>query len=236
MIVKKRTDYEYMLRRRQLQADDYNQYLEFEVNLERLRSIRQDKMRDDRTTEKKILLRTVRAAFIRHISYIFERAIRRFPHNLGFWADYISFLKQKKSNTILNTVYGRALSLHPKYTDFWLQAAVHELETNSNTHAARVVLQRGIRCNPNSAELWHRYFDLELWNALRMIERQKILNVRDDEDAADLVEAAPLVVFKHALKSLHNKQNDHSIEEVHPIVLQMHRSCEGLVNRLSTCK
>jgi hypothetical protein len=82
---------------------------------------------------------------------------------------------------------------------------MHELEVNANTHAARVLLQRGLRVNDSSRTLWRRYFELELWNALRVVERQNALKKNSGaSEAAD--EDSPLtivsVVFKHAINSI----------------------------------
>jgi hypothetical protein len=49
---------------------------------------------------------------------------------MDLWNDYISFLKDKKATSTLNTVFGRALCLHPKNESLWLQAAVFEINEN----------------------------------------------------------------------------------------------------------
>ena len=54
----------------------------------------------------------------------------RFSDNMDLWNDYISFLKDKKATSTLNTVFGRALCLHPKNESLWLQAAVFEINEN----------------------------------------------------------------------------------------------------------
>lgn len=54
----------------------------------------------------------------------------RFPDNMALWNDYISFLQDKKAHSTLNTVFGRALCLHPKNESLWLQAAVFEINCN----------------------------------------------------------------------------------------------------------
>jgi hypothetical protein len=204
-IVKKRTDYEYLMQRRQLLVSDVYGYIKYELNLEKLRVIRssressQDAVRNEGESlkDRKDAIRNIQAAFVRHISYVFERAIRRFTSEMSLWTDYIAFLRDKQSNTLLNAIYGRALSLHPKEEDFWLQAAIHELDINNNSHAARVILQRSLRSNKTSKKLWLRYFQLELWNSARITERQRILGLDIDESV--ISDGAPAVVFKHAI-------------------------------------
>jgi U3 small nucleolar RNA-associated protein 6 len=244
-IIKRRTDDEYLIQRRQLTEADYYTYLQYEINLEKLREIRCFRLTNGITfdasgkkskpampvqsvdgtiglsKEKHNAFRDVQSAFMRHISYVFERAIRRFPASIELWNDYIAFLQDKKATSILNTAFGKALSLHPKHIEFWVQAAVHELETNGNSHAARVLLQRGIRANKLSKKLWLHYFEFEMWNGARISERQKILEIRSD-DAALL--AAPMVVFRHAALALPNEVE---------FFCQLHRSSKEVSDALA---
>lgn len=142
-IVKRRTDYEYVMMRRQLTEADYYKYLEYETNLNKLRDLRcQAAGYSETNKEIQAKVRDIRATFIRHISYIFERAVRRFPHSMELWNDYISFLKESQALKSLNAILGKAISLHPKVETFWLQAAMHELVDKSNASAARILLQR----------------------------------------------------------------------------------------------
>lgn len=108
-IVKKRTDFEYILQRRQLTPNDYIQYLDYETQLNELRNIRAYKRSLETDKEGRILLKKLHGLCIRHICYIYDRAIRRFNDELFLWSSYIDFLKQNKSISALNEVYGRAL-------------------------------------------------------------------------------------------------------------------------------
>lgn len=212
-IVKKRTQYEYVLKRRVLTTSDYYSYIQYEITLEKLCAIRCLKLSDDNNDKKgksdntikkkeKDVLRSLQASFIRHICYVFDRAIRRFPQEVTLWSDYLAFLKEKDATSLLNAAFGRVLALHPKNEHFWLQAAVHELEHNGNAHAARILLQRALRSNKHSTKLWTHYFELELWSAMRILERQRILGLEVDNSI--LLNGAPAVVLRHALKSINN--------------------------------
>lgn len=84
-VVKRRTDYEYKLRRRQQTPADYYGYLEYELGLEELRALRCQKQSKDQQGHgsdaefSKELInkhRKLQSAFMRHISYVFERALR----------------------------------------------------------------------------------------------------------------------------------------------------------------
>ena len=173
-VVKRTTDYEYVLKRRQLKPADFYEYLKYEINLDKLRALR-CAARGARNKEKQDAFRALDGAFLRHISYIFDRAVRRFPSETALWADYISFLRSRNAVSALNAVFGKALSLNPKNEEFWMQAAAHELDANNNVHAARTLLQRSLRANKVSRPLWLKYFELELWNAVRINERQRVL-------------------------------------------------------------
>ena len=232
-IVKKRTDHEYVLQRRQQTPGDFYNYLQYEINLEKLRILRcskdmqvqarKIKKREDggkKGVEKAMsdlknrqnAIRNLQASSVRHISTVFERGIRRFPDEIDLVTDYIAFLKDeltpaavsngkghekylvvanKTNSSALSEVFGRALSRHPKNESLWIMAAMHEVETNNNVHAARALLQRALRANKASNSLWKQYFELELWNALKLIARRKIItkpkinskgNVVDEEE------------------------------------------------------
>ena len=126
-IVKRRTDFEYVLRRNELKPQNYYTYLQFELNLDNLLEIRLEKFsqnKSNRNTDSLHKSRLIKGSFLRHICYIFERATRRFCYEICLWDDYLEFLTHKKANSMLSTLFGKVLSLHPKEEKFWLQAAV----------------------------------------------------------------------------------------------------------------
>ena len=103
-IVKKRTDFEYVLKRRQQSPGDYYGYLQYEINLEKLRIIRcakdmqvhakKAKLDDDNkgATSAKLkdyqsAVRNLQASNVRHICSVFERGIRRFPDEIDLVMD-----------------------------------------------------------------------------------------------------------------------------------------------------
>ena len=216
-IVKRRTDFEYVMKRRQLFIEDFYGYLQYEINLDKLRALRCQRLEKagGGGKERQDAIRNVKSLCSRHICSIFDRATRRFPNNMDIWADYIAYLKEAKCTSVLNAVFGKALSLHPKNQDFWIQAAVHELDENNNVHAARVLFQRALRSNKSSQKLWLRYFELELWNSARIIERNKMLGL---ESSPEALFGAPVVVFKHALLAVEDLD----------MALDMYRVADGL--------
>lgn len=244
-IVRKRTDFEYLLRRRQQTYGDYHKYLSFELNLEELMMYRCTKAAQSATKEKKDLFRKLQSSFLRHICYVYERALRRFPGNMDLWNDYIHFLKTKGASNILNTVFGRALSLHPKQENLWLQAAMFELDVNCNTHAARVLLQRSLRINRDSEKLWLRYFQLEIWAAIRVYERRELLGLdnsmgdsaclKSNDLASEPCTTLALVVYRHAIGAIPSLHFAQTMLECCPAVtsISLLRSsvCDDIRNR-----
>lgn len=198
--MKKRTDFEYKIQRRQLTPLDYYGYLQYEIKLDELRHLRCNKLISASTKELKHAFRNIKAQCLRHICYVFERALRRFPNEMTMWNDYLAFLKNQEAYTILNTVFGRVLSLHPTDENLWLQACIFELNHNNNAHSARVLFQRSLRFNKSSLKLWLHYYEMELWYVTRYIERNNVLTLSVD-NIKELIHL-PLVVFKHAMANL----------------------------------
>ncbi len=202
-IVKKRTDYEYTLKRRQLELADVYEYIRYEVNLELLRELRTFKLNEKANKEVRDALRNLQASFFRHICSVFERAIRRFPAEQSVWSDYVEFLKKKNASATLSTVIGRALSLFPKNEDFWLEAASHEIHANNSIQSARTLLLRALRVNGKSKAIWKKYFTLELWNLARSGERKKVLGIEDPNlIKTESLAKAPLIAFRYAMGAI----------------------------------
>jgi hypothetical protein len=127
-IINRRRDFEYLIMRRQLEPSDYYSYIQYETNLFKLINIRHNKEAAANSSDVALIRqqRHVCALMVRHISYVFERAIRRFPAEMDFWMEYVAFLKESKSMSLLNNVRGQAISLHPMNDIFWSLAAVRD--------------------------------------------------------------------------------------------------------------
>ncbi len=84
--------------------------------------------------------------------------------------------RRSKADVQISHVLGRALQLHPRHVQFWIDAASWEFEVNGNSNAARVLLQRGIRFNADSRVLWKEYFRLEVLYCVKLQQRRKVLS------------------------------------------------------------
>jgi hypothetical protein len=113
-------------------------------------------------------------------------------HSSSFFS-YFCF-RRSKADVQISHVLGRALQLHPRYVQFWIDAASWEFEVNGNSSAARVLLQRGIRFNPDSQVLWKEYFRLEVLYCVKLQQRRRVLSansVVDEEKRSNSLIDAP---------------------------------------------
>ncbi|CAO3681564.1 unnamed protein product [Umbelopsis ramanniana] len=171
-IVKKRTNFEYALKRRISKKVDYLRYIEYEMNLEALR-----KKRKSRLESKPAKQSLSDYAGTRRIFFVFERALRKFNGDISLWLQYIEFAKANGANKTLGKIFADAIQLHPTKPALWIMAASWEFEENANIVAARVLMQRGLRLNPGQAQLWHEYFRLEQLYIEKIKARRKILGI-----------------------------------------------------------
>ncbi|KAI9142556.1 U3 small nucleolar RNA-associated protein 6-domain-containing protein [Paraphysoderma sedebokerense] len=172
-IVKKRTEFEYALKKRINKKVDYLRYIEYEMNLETLR-----KKRRARGGSK-----TGPSDFAgpKRIHFIFKRALKKFPGDINLWVQYIQYAQRIKSYKSLGQIFARALQLHPHNHKLWILAADYENTTNANTSGARVLLQRALRLNPESTDLWLSYFTLEMNWVDKVRERRRVLLGEKDD-------------------------------------------------------
>lgn len=73
-----------------------------------------------------------------------------------------------------------ALQLHPSVPALYILAASHELEHLAPS-AARALLQRGIRLNPESTEMWREYVNMELGFVESLRRRWSVLGIEVED-------------------------------------------------------
>lgn len=73
--------------------------------------------------------------------------------------------------------------MHPHTPALFVLAAAHELEHHSPS-AARMLLQRGLRLNGESMELWIEYLKMELGFVESLRRRWEVLGIKADTSAA----------------------------------------------------
>lgn len=225
-IVERRRESEYLLRRPAARKADFLRYIEQEIALERLRGLRTLKQKrdhrksqpteDDRLVEKddkgrKEVQHIGDTHIVKLIHLLFVRAIRKSRSDLSLHLQHAEFCRQQKSWRRLGKVYAEALQVFPLQAGLWIEAASHEFfGPPRSIQNARILLQRGLRFNGKSEELWLAYFLLEMHFAQTIKGRRHILNPEADEsldfsagsNAIGTEYKIPFVVLKNAIKAL----------------------------------
>lgn len=173
-IIKRRTDYEHRLLARNVKPSEFMAYANYEINVEKLRKLRVNRMKKQgnlKGTRKENFMTA------RRINFIFERATRRFPSNLGLWTKAVDFARSQKMVNVVNKELTQMLRLHPTEPEVWVYVAKYQAENNSSIVEARAVLQKGLRFNPDSPYLWLEYMRLELIYVAKILARRKLLGI-----------------------------------------------------------
>lgn len=147
---------------------------------------------------------------VSHIHFLYQRTLRKFHYPLEVLLCYANFAKETKSFKVLSRIYAEGLQHHPRECGLWIEAAsfeyfgyvaqdyesttsstttttttIHSKIAGSSIHNARVLLQRGLRINKSSAELWVQYFALELHYVQKLWGRKEVLAGSNDNNHHD---------------------------------------------------
>ncbi|KAJ3493260.1 hypothetical protein NLJ89_g11061 [Agrocybe chaxingu] len=171
-IMKKRTGFETALVRRVAKKEDFLRYASYEMGLEQLRRKRVERLKLPRGPATVSDYALVRRQF-----QIFERGVKKFKSDVGLWLQYIQVAKKEGARALVGRITARALQLHPNNTSLYILAAMDELDHHSPS-AARTLLQRGIRLNAESIEMWTEYVKMELEFVERLRRRWDVLGIK----------------------------------------------------------
>ncbi|KAI8906696.1 U3 small nucleolar RNA-associated protein 6-domain-containing protein, partial [Gorgonomyces haynaldii] len=181
-IVKKRTQFEYQVHRHIAKKIDFLRYIEYESNLEQLRRKRKKRLGLDKEPEPgKSGITISDYSLVSRIHSLYQKMLKKFKGDVGLWQQYFEWARKIKSSKTLARTFAKAIQLHPNKSLFWIMSASWEFEENGNIASARVLLQRGLRINEDSQELWIEYFRLELLWLHQLRERRKILFQKEQE-------------------------------------------------------
>lgn len=175
MIMRRRTDFEHRIQGRGAQPRDFIKYSEFEINLEKLRIKRFQRLKTTDLIDTKPSISDW--AGFRKIIFVFDRAVRRYPAELDLWSRFLLFVKEKDAIKVVYRVYAKLLLLQPRNVDAWLSAAKYEFEVNANAKGARELYQRALKLNPESAKLWLSYAQFELSYVSKLLARRKVMGL-----------------------------------------------------------
>jgi U3 small nucleolar RNA-associated protein 6 len=203
-IVQRRRSSEYLLRRRIPRKSDFLDYLQAEMNLEKLRKLRMKRRK--RTTEQSEQQESESKRpgdkhILRHIHLLWTRTLRKYRSDMSLYLQYAEYLIEIGAFQKLSTLYANALQIFPHQVGLWIQAASHEFFHAGNIPTARVLLQRGLRMNKASRELWMQSFVLELHFVQKLVGRQTILLGKQQRSDDGQYELAKLV-YDHAIQEV----------------------------------
>jgi U3 small nucleolar RNA-associated protein 6 len=182
---------EFKINRKQAIKQDFLSYLKY---LKTLISLTKK-----RTARLKVEFQIYK--LVKIVDGLYKRLLLKFNEDLTIWVEFISWLKGNKSTKLLGQTFAKAVQLHPNVSYFWVDAAEYEFNENNNVQSARILLQRGIRLNPESKSLWIEYFKLELLWIKKVGKRNEILlNEASEFDKTlnDLL--IPKAIYKNAIK------------------------------------
>ncbi|GAO46438.1 hypothetical protein G7K_0669-t1 [Saitoella complicata NRRL Y-17804] len=175
-IMKKRTEFEQALARRIAKKTDFLRYVEYEMNLEALRKKRVKRLN--------IMGKPTVSDWAgqRRIFFILDRATRKFHGDIALWVQYINYARSQKSNKVINRAFASALQMHPTCPQLWILAAQHQFEENGDVTAGRTFMQRGLRLNKDSEDMWVEYAKLEMVYIAKLYARRRILGIDEQEE------------------------------------------------------
>lgn len=175
-IVIQRKKHEYRLKRRTVRLDDFLSYIDFEKQLE-------VESRDSslgRTSKERHFPGNY--SLIQHVYQLYQRALARYSGNTALWMQFLTYSMLQGGRSIFKKNVAKALQVHPRHAPLWLLSARFEWASNGNMQTARTVLQHATRLDPANIALWHGFFDMEVDFAVKILERQKLLEITSQAD------------------------------------------------------
>ncbi|MCO5593979.1 hypothetical protein L7F22_047998 [Adiantum nelumboides] len=161
-IARRRREFEFRLERRSKMKEDYLSYIEYELQVEKLRLLRKKSLvRELHSFRRRWQPSLCDRASAMRIMLIYQRAVTRFKGDLDLWMQYLEYCKCRGTRR-MQKVLTKVLRLHPTVPGIWIYASAWEFEQNANIVAARSLMQRGLRMCSQSEQLWVEYFQMEL--------------------------------------------------------------------------
>lgn len=190
-IVKRRRSFEYALRSKNVQLDQYLKYIEYETAVMSLTDER--KVNKGIDSNERLLSD---ADWPKHIHSIFSRATHQFRNNISIWNMYIDFCQRTHSMKALQRVFAECVRFHGTNPEVWIRAAKWEMFENSNVEAAKTYMEQALQRIPDNPELYAVYAETLLYMAKQIEARRELHGIEEISDAT----RAPLAVFERALE------------------------------------
>ncbi|PFX20216.1 U3 small nucleolar RNA-associated protein 6-like [Stylophora pistillata] len=219
-IVRKRREYEYRLQKRIVQKSDFLRYMQYEINLDMLKKKRKSRLGIRRNLQA-------------------EHAAMKKIHTLFQEPFMPTVVLGDKCSVAQLTELGKSTCIH---TYLWIMAAKWEFEENKNIPNCRSLLQRGLRVNSSSQQLWLEYFRMELLHVEKIHNRRKVLGMSREEgdDAQDeevtaefLAGKVPEIVYKKAIEAVPDDINFRvSFIEIYRLFENTEHGCDIIYDSL----
>ncbi|KAH6777263.1 U3 small nucleolar RNA-associated-like protein [Perilla frutescens var. frutescens] len=187
-IVKKRRKFEYRLKRPSPLKEDFFVYIDYEKQLDALRSLRK-KAFERKSGGEKSKKSVSDHSCVTRILHIYQLATNRFKGDIELWFQYLEFCRARGHGRMKKAL-AQLVRFHPKIAGVWIYAAAWEFDSNLNVASARALMQNGLRSCPTSEDLWVEYLRMEL-TYLNKLKARKIAlgedkgNVARDNKNAD---------------------------------------------------
>mmetsp|Transcript_7707 Transcript_7707/g.34928 ORF Transcript_7707/g.34928 Transcript_7707/m.34928 type:complete len:234 (+) Transcript_7707:271-972(+) len=175
-VFRKRSRFEYLLRRRRIDISCYTNYIKFEINLIELLSLRKGHQE--------------------HNSALVHSVYRSL---IGMWLRFATFCYIHGNRRLLSEVITQAIQMNPSCAGLWAFAAFWEYRSQGDVSAARRFFLRGLRNCSQAKVLWHEYFRLEVSHAINLATRWRLLGLmtldapRAEQGAAEKVFSAAIL-------------------------------------------
>lgn len=170
-IVKKRRKFEYRLKRPSPLKEDFLAYIDYEKQVDALRSLRK-KASERKSGGDKSKNSVSDHSCVARILHIYQLATNRFKGDVELWFQYLEFCRARGHGR-MNKALAQLVRFHPKVPGVWIYAAAWEFDSNLNVAAARALMQNGLRSCPTSEDLWIEYLRMEL-TYLNKLKARKI--------------------------------------------------------------
>ena len=217
-ITSKRSDFEHNVNARGSTPSDYAKYVEFEINVDTLRKKR----------VKRLGIKSVSHTGQRRIFFLFDRATKKFPGDLGLWMQYLEYARRQRALKKLSQILTSTVRLHPRRPELWMYAARFSLEENADMMEARSYMQRGLRFCKSSRDLWLEYTKLELLYISKITARRQILGINQErpitEGSQDTDLNADIINLPQLTQDDMNSSEDPMTESTKAALLKLEQS------------
>ena len=148
-LLKRRKTFEYALQRREKCAEDFLEYIQYEIALLDLIGLRRKKIgyfhkKDD-----------IDLSIAKRINQMFKIIERRFgPKDEKIFISHVDFLKKMNWKEQIGRTYQVMLRYHMYKPELWINAAKYEFEGEMNADSARKIFLEALRFNKDSKLLY----------------------------------------------------------------------------------